>query len=451
MPIALALYVLAIGTVSFGVSRRLRGTDDFLIGGRDLGLAQGVGLLGGIFLAGTAVGVVGEGYVLGWTGAALDLALGLGFAILLITVLGRLRADGYASVSALIRHHYGPGAGALAALLAGGAWVVLLAAFIAAAGRALAGLTEWSETASIIVTVGVLFLYAMPGGMRAVAATNLGQLVVLVGFLIAVGVVAAGRSQALPPLHVSPAFGYLLGVTLLSAPTTVVAPDVILGVASLRDDATARRTLGIVVASLIGGGLLLALLGERAASLLHVAEPDRVLPALFRLTLPSPVDDLGLVVLFGASLAGAVSELMVCTYVFSEELEARRRGLRPWGRDLRTARALMAAAGVLGGVLALFNPHVVDMVLMAFRIYVPAVVPQAIAGLLGARPSRWVLASMLAGPAVSLSLLAIAPATAAGPLEPVLWGSLAAVALLLVGARRAMTETYERKAPSSFG
>jgi Na+/proline symporter len=429
-------YAALVGAISWRVSRTLRGTRDFLMGETGLGVWQGVGLLGGIFVAATAVGVVGEGYTLGWPGATLDAALGLGFAVLLVWFLPQLRAGGHASVGALIRHHYGEVAGLVAAVTAGAAWLTLLAAFLASAARALAGLTGWSETAAIVVTTAVLLLYAMPGGMRAVAASNLVQLAALGALLLWTAAAALGHTPTSPAPDVSLPIGYLVAVTLLSTPTTVVAPDVILGVMSLADARSARRTLGLVIVSLVAGGLFLALLGGRAARLVDVENPEQALPVLIETVLPGMGASAGLVVLFGASLAGAVSELLVCTFVLREEL---RRRSRAW-ESLPRARGIMAVAALLAGSLAVYRPQVVEMVLMAFRIYVPALVPQAVAALVGWRPRRsWTVASMVAGPVTALGAYAAAPGARLTAAEPVLWGLLAAGGLLVAGVRHRST------------
>jgi Na+/proline symporter len=444
----LIAYAAALVVVSAAAARRLRGPDDFLMGGRGFGTAAGLGLLGGIFVAGTAVGVVGQGYSRGVAGAGLDVALGLGFAILLFTLLGRVRAAGHASVAALIEHSYGAAAGRLAAVLAGGCWLVVLAAFIAAAGRALSGLLAWSEPASIVVATAILLMYALPGGMRAVVVSNLGQLALLVVVLAWVAIASEGREPvAASQISSGIPWSYLAGITLLSTPTTVVAPDVLLGVASLRDDPTARRTVAFVAGLLAVGGLFLAYLGSRAASLVVVDEPESALPALIDLVLPEPAAGLGLVVLFGSSLAGAVSELMVCSYLLDEARRARAGS----SGSLTVVRARLSVVALAGALMAIANPLVVDMVVFGFRVFVPAIVPQAVAALLGYRPApAFVIASMVAGPATALGVGLIAPSTTLTATDPVLWGTIVSIALLLTGLHRAelgkarsIHETYE--------
>ena len=79
-------YAVVVAAASCWVARGLRGPEDFLMGRRG-SACTGIGLFGGIFLAATAVGIVGQGYRRGLAGAALDVALGVGFAILGLTLL----------------------------------------------------------------------------------------------------------------------------------------------------------------------------------------------------------------------------------------------------------------------------------------------------------------------------------------------------------------------------
>ena len=107
----------------------------------------------------------------------------------------------------------------------------MLAGFVAAAGVALGQLTGWAQGPCIAITLVILLLYAMPGGMRAVTATNFAHLAALAVLIGALCVLAVGHSSAspAPARHDSFSWGYLIGLLLVSAPTTVVAPDVMMG------------------------------------------------------------------------------------------------------------------------------------------------------------------------------------------------------------------------------
>lgn len=405
------------------------------MGRRGLGVPHGIGLFGGIFLAATAVGIVGQGYQRGVAGAALDVALGVGFGILGLTLLDRMRASPHASLAALLRAHYGRWAGAIGMVLIAGSWLVMLSGFLAAAGVALGQLSGWPYATSIAVAVVILLLYAMPGGMRAVTATNFAHLAVLAVLIGALCVLAAGHATAaLPARHGSSSIGYAVGLLLISAPTTIVAPDVMMGMSSLRTPPIARRTLALVVLLLACGGIILALLGGRASHLIATASSDNVLPDLINRLLPHDAAMLGLLALFGAALTGAVAEVIVCTFIVNEQIANWRavRGAGPLG--LSVIRLQMLAIAVLAGLIALADQNVVGLVVTAFRVFVPGIVPAAVLALLGreARPGV-VVTSMVAGPAACLALAAAWPSLRETPADPVLWGTLVAVAILAAG------------------
>ncbi len=431
-------YAVVVAAASWRVARGLRGPDDFLMGRQGLGVAHGIGLFGGIFLAATAVGIVGQGYRRGVAGAALDVALGVGFAILGLTLLDRVRASPHASLAALLRAHYGTTPGAIGTVLVAGAWLIMLAGFVAAAGSALAQLTGWATGACIAVSIVILLLYAMPGGMRAVTATNFVHLAALAILIAALCVLAFGHSPSRVPLrHESFSWGYVAGLLLVSAPTTIVAPDVMMGMSALRTRRCARRTLALVVLLLACGGIVLALLGWRAGHLVSARNTDDVLPNLVGVLLPHGAADLGLLALFGAALTGAVAEVMVCTFIVSEEITSGRSARGATGPGLIAIRIQMLVVAVAAGAIALAYPNVVGLVITAFRVFVPGVVPQAVLALLG-RParSRVVTASMIAGPLVCLVLAAAWPGLRDTAADPVLWGTIVSIAILAAGRGR---------------
>lgn len=429
-------YAIAVAAASCWVARGLHGPRDFLMGRRGLGVAQGIGLFGGIFLAATAVGIVGEGYRRGVAGAALDVALGVGFGILGLTLLDRMRASHHASLAALLRARYGPVPGAIGTVLVAGAWMIMLAGFVAAAGVALGQLTGWAQGPCIAITLVILLLYAMPGGMRAVTATNFVHLAALAVLIGALCVLAAGHSAAspAPARHASFSWGYVIGLLLVSAPTTVVAPDVMMGMSALRTRRSARTTLLLVVLLLACGGVVLALLGARADHLVSSGDADTVLPHLIDLLLPHGASQVALLVLFGAALTGAVAEVMVCTFILNDQITSRRatRGAEPLG--LTGIRLQMVGVAALAGAVALADPNVVGLVITAFRVFVPGIVPQAVLALLGreVRPGA-VAASMVAGPLVCLILAEAWPGLRDTAADPVLWGTLVSVAILTAG------------------
>jgi Na+/proline symporter len=168
-----------------------------------------------------------------------------------------------------------------------------------------------------------------------------------------------------------------------------------------------------------------------------VVDPDDAFPRLIDLLLPSGPAMGGLLVLFGAALTGAVAEVMVCTFILTEQIRYWRRRVDGAAPRLGAIRLQMALIAALAGGVALADPHVVGLVLTAFRVFVPGVVPQAVLALLGRRiRAGAVIASMVAGPVTCLAVAWSMPQLQETPAEPVLWGTLVSIGILAAGHGR---------------
>jgi Na+/proline symporter len=102
---------------------------------------------------------------------------------------------------------------------------------------------------------------------------------------------------------------------------------------------------------------------------------------------------------------------------------------------LLASRMSVVLVGLTALILAVWVQGVVDLALHAYRIFVPAIVPQVLAALFlpWVRP-RAVMASMIIGPAVTViqgALFADTLRTFADPVGP---GILAAVLALVLGS-----------------
>ena len=111
----------------------------------------------------------------------------------------------------------------------------------------------------------------------------------------------------------------------------------------------------------------------------------------------------------------------MCTFILSEYVMARRRERAQAGLGLTAVRLQMVGIATMAGGVAHADPHVVGLVLTAFRVFVPGVVPQAVLTLLNRRTKPGALAaSIIAGPAVSLALAHAFPGLQETPADPVL-------------------------------
>jgi SSS family solute:Na+ symporter len=430
------------------LARRLVGrADDFFLAGGSATFARGLATLVLIFVGGGSLGVSGLGFSTGLFGSWYYLAYCLGFVILAATFLTSLRVLSRVTIGEILGQRFGSQVARVSSLVTLAAWVFLLASLLATGGRLLEitfGIAYWQ---GVLVTTLVTVISASIGGMVAVTALSWAQaglLVAAIAILFAFTLASTGGwgpafarlpvgfESVLPATQVGVAYALLL----IIAPTTVVAPDVYLNVWSLVDARTARRTIWTLVGVIAMCGVMLAFIGAAARLSFPHAAPEQALPLMARGLLPPVVAGVVLVALIGAAISGAVPETVVCASVLTRDL------FLGWVWPLAGNRSVLLASrvsvvlvGLTALVLAVSIPEVVDLALHAYRIFVPAIVPQVLAALFvsWARPQA-VMASMVAGPAVVVVQGLLLPNTLRSFADPVGPGILAAVLVLVVGS-----------------
>jgi SSS family solute:Na+ symporter len=439
--------VYLAGIVAAGpLSRRfVGGADDFFLAGGGTTFTRGLATLVLIFVGGGAVGVSGLGFANGLSGSLYYLAYCVGFAILAVTFLASLRMLSRVTIGEILGQRFGPNVARVSALVTLSAWVFLLASLLAGGGRVLEvtfGLAYWQ---GVLVATLVTVISAGMGGMvavRAVSWAQAGALVAAIAVLFIVTLVSTGGwapafarlpvgfESALPASQVGVAYSLLL----IIAPTTVVAPDVYLNVWSMVDARAARRAIWALVALVALCGVMLAFIGAAARLSFPHAAPEQALPLMANGLLPPVVAGVVVVALMGATVSGAVPETVVCAAMLTRDIFVG--WLRPLAGNrsiLMASRVSVVLVGLTALILAVRVQGVVDLALHAYRIFVPAIVPQVLAALFvpWVRPKA-VMASMIVGPAVTVVQGVLLPNTLRTFADPVGPGILAAVLALVV-------------------
>ena len=393
--VIIVLYSVAQIALGVWVARRVKGSSDFFVAGRNLG----PGLLFSTFLAanigaGSTIGATGLGYRDGlsavwWVGSAglgsLVLALWIGPRIRRIAAEHDLKTAGdflewrydrrvRATVSVLLW------LGTIAILggqLVGIAWIL----------NVVIGIPKFAGCAlgALVVTI-----YFGAGGLKSSAVVNVVQLTVkLLGFVIALPLVLKivggldGLHAALPdPAMWNPwrhgASGWIYVAML--GPNFMISPGLLQKVYGARDDRTVRLGVGLNALALLMYALMPTLLGL-SARVLHPDLPARelALPYLFMHDLPFWVGALGLAAVFSAEVSAADAVLFMLATSLSQDLY--KRFINPAAADqqvLRVARAASAFGGIAAIVVALLSQSVIDALslfytLLAVSFFVPVV------------------------------------------------------------------------------
>jgi len=382
----LIIYSLGLLLLGFAVSRRVEGSGTFFVADRRLG----PGLVFSTFLAanigaGSVIGASGLGYTDGisawwWVGSA-----GIGSLLLAFWLGPRIwrvaSREGLFTAGDYLEHRYGS---AVRATVAGLLWFLTLI-ILAAQLIAMSEILEWvlgsPRWLGALLGGVVMTAYFTAGGLLTSAWVNVAQLAVLLGGF-AIGVpwafVRAGGwaavAAAAPPgpdqgsFFVGPGSGIVLAALLV--PAFIVSPGLLQKAYSARDERALKIGVGLQGLVLIAFAFAPPLIGMIARVYdPALANPEFAVPIVLTEGLPTLLGALGLAAVFSAEISSADTILFMLSTSLSKDLY--KRYVAPEATDrqvLRVARWAAVAGGVLGVLLAVVIPTVIDSLRVFYAV-----------------------------------------------------------------------------------
>jgi Na+/proline symporter len=364
----LVVYILIqLGIGLFMVSK-VRDEQDYLIAGRNVGLAMGVfSVFATWFGAESCVSASGKVYENGLAGATVD-PFGYGACLVLMGLvfavpLWRRRL---LTVADLFRERYSVGVERFAVLLMVPTSLFWAAAQMRAFGQVFDAASEMGVERGVWLGAAVAILYTASGGLRADVVTDLFQgAVIIVGLLVVTwlavgesgGWVAAFRGVDPERLRVwerGTGVWELMEAWAVPICGSVVAQELISRVISARNPEVARR------ASLWGGGLYVmvglmpVVLGMLAFRLMPgLEEPEQVLPLMAKRYLSGVWEVIFLGGLVSAILSTVDSTLLAAAALVSHNVILPLRGATSERAKVNLARLCVVAGGLISAGLAL--------------------------------------------------------------------------------------------------
>jgi solute:Na+ symporter, SSS family len=376
------------------IGRRVSGTKDFFVAGRQLGpglifstmLAANIG-------AGSTVGATGLGYSDGlaawwWVGSA-----ALGSAVLAFWIGPAIRrvaaARDLRTVGDFLEYRFGATVRALIAALLWVGALFILAGQLFAMGVILETVADIPSWAGCVIGGAVITTYFTAGGLLTSAWVNVVQLIVkLGGFAIALPLVLdrVGGIRALSLVRADePAYwdfwkpgppGIML-VAMLT-PAFIVSPGLLQKIFGARDDRTVRIGVGLNALGLLIYAGVPVVLGISARLLFpDLTLPDLALPTILMYGLPPVVGALGLAAVFSAEVSAADAVLFMLTTSLSQDLY--KRFVNPSAPDRRVmlvTRVTAVVSGVVGvglaiGLGSVLNALTIFYSLLSVSLFVP--------------------------------------------------------------------------------
>lgn len=185
--IGLSIYVLITLLVGLYAGRRVKGSADFLVAGRRLGIVLATGTLAATwFGGGIVIGASSQAYSHGFLGIIAD-PFGAALCLFLagFFYVRMMRRMGLTTIASFFEIRFGPHAGLIASLCTIPAYVGWVASLMVAFGRILQAVAGLDATLGICIGAAIVLIYTTIGGMWAVTLTDFIQVIVLtLGLLI---------------------------------------------------------------------------------------------------------------------------------------------------------------------------------------------------------------------------------------------------------------------------
>lgn len=443
-----SLFMMALGLV---IGRRVRGSGDFFVAGRQLGpglifstmLAANIG-------AGSTVGATSIGYAAGvaawwWVGSAaigsVVLAFWIGPAMRRVAAARDLR-----TVGDYLEFRYNAAVrGLISALLWFGS-VFILAGQLLAIGSILNTVAGLATTIGCAIGGLVIMVYFSAGGLMTSARVNVVQLAVkLGGFAIAVplalaavggweGVARVRASDAAYWTFWQPGAPGVMYIALLT-PAFIVSPGLLQKIFGARDDRAVRAGVGLNALGLFVYAGVPALLGMIARGRFpQIADPNGALPMILMYGVPPLVGAIGLAAVFSAEVSASDAVLFMLTTSLSQDLYKRFVNREASdARVLLVARATTVVSALLGIGLAIALGSVVNALTIFYTLLGVSLFVPIVAGLFAPRTtSGGALAAIAAGVGGMLAVQFTTGGRGWGIVTPALAGLMAAITAWIV-------------------
>ena len=453
--LGLGAYLLCMLGVGVYASRRVSGTDDFIVAGKRLGMILGTATLAATwFGGGLCIGAASAAYSGGMLaviadpfGAALCLFLA---GLFYVRVLRRM---GLMTVASFFTSRYDRHCGLVASLCTIPAYVGWVAALMVAFGRILQSLAHLDPAIGICIGGAVVLIYTFAGGMWAVTLTDFVQLLILVAGMVIItpillvemggwdslaAQIGPERFDLYPREGSATAWFAYARDWLVIGLGNLAGQDLIQRSLSCRNERVAYRSAyaaGIIYVTI---GLLPVLLGMAGAVIMpDLAEPDLIMMELAMRYLPAATLVLFTGALLSALLSSADSALLAPASVIGWDM---LRYLYPGAGErlcLRVSRGAVVVLGLASLALALHRTAVYELMVDSWSVLLATLFVPLTAGIWWRRANApGALSAVISGLVAWLVLMQVTPHLPADLLA-VPFALIALVATSLLSGHRA--------------
>ncbi len=417
--------------------RKNEGTEDYYVGGRNMGSGHiGLSVVATDVGGGFSIGLGGLGFVMGISGSWMLFTGLIGAwlaAVFLIPVVKQNKAFAhFYTLPQIFGHFYNGKVAILAAIISAIGYTGFTSSQILAGAKLASGTIPGLDVTTALICMGVLaVIYTVMGGIKAVIYTDTIQWIILMGGLIFIGIPisyhAVGGYDVIR--STLPASFFSLGnirwqdlvnwgVTII--PIWFVGMTLYQRIFACKDEKTAKKAwfiaglfewpimafmgvaLGLIARVAAEQGMFVSLGVDGIAG----ADPETGLPMLLSKVLPVGLMGLMLSAYFSAILSTADSCLMAASgNIMSDLLQRYIPAQKSEQYFLRLSQLVTLVVGALALLLASYMTQVLDLMLYSYAFMVSGLFVPIIAALFfGKTNATAAFSAMLVGGMVTVLL-----------------------------------------------
>ena len=384
--VVIALYAVLLIAVGVIISRRVKGADDFFVGGRKMApFLLFITLVAPNIGAGSTVGVAGMGFTSGISAAWWIIASAVGTFILAFIIGPKIweiaKNHGFYTLGDYLEYRYNRYLRGLISLMMAIGTLAIFAGQLMGIGWILSVVADIDKTTSVLIASAVVVLYFCAGGfLSAVYANLIEACVKLIGFIVAVPLVlsfvggfdglhdkvVANMADAAQSTAYFSFDGLgstvIMGFFLMLMPSFFLSPALIGKVYSAKDKNTVRLSTFLCGVVMLLFSVIPVILGMAAYAIApDLPQRDLALPYVMKECMPFWASALALAAIFSAEISAADAVLYMITTSFTKDLY--KSFINPSISDeklIKGGRIVTVLAGVIGIGLAIVLPNVIS-------------------------------------------------------------------------------------------
>ena len=395
---SLAIALLFLGVMFFiGIIKpgRTSSAADFFVSGRSGSALKITGSLVATIIGGSAtLGVAGLGFSMGLPALWWLLSGSIFLFILGIFFAGKVRSLEVYTLPEVLYAQYGSGTlRIISSIVIITAWLGIIGAQIAAAGKFMEILWPGHFTESVIMCGSVFIIYTIAGGQRSVIRTEVFQTILIFGgigllFILLLNGSGFIWNLQLPEGHldfpVNSRFGYsdILGYFLFVGTSYLAGPDMYSRILSAKDETTAKRSVLAAALFVAILAVLITSIGIYGKSLYPGIESESVFPVLIMEQLPDWIKGIVVAALLAAFLSSANTCLITACIILNSDIITPfyYKNRLDEKKQIIITRILILIIGAASISITLYFGGIIKSMLFALTIYTTGLIIPVILG-----------------------------------------------------------------------